>query len=63
LENAELAEAVLSVERLSLRTGEYRDKPTRRTENQQPGPPLPGADEPVPPAIFHIDNVSISSAE
>ena len=58
---AKLAEAVLSVERLSLRTGPYRNLPNRHTPNQKPGPPLTGADDPVPVAIFYIDNIRIVS--
>jgi hypothetical protein len=54
-----LAEAVKSVERISFRTGPYRDKPTRLTPNQVPSPPLVGADEPVREARFWIDNVSL----
>lgn len=63
LQNVDLAEAVLSVERLSLRTGPYRDLPNRNTENQQPGPPLSGSDEPVPLAVFNIDDVVVSAGE
>lgn len=59
--NAALAEAVKSVERLSLRTGAYRDLPNRKTPNEEVHPPLPGADEPVPAASFDIDDVIILS--
>ncbi len=55
---AALAEAVQSVERLSFRTGAFRTRPTRRTESEIPEPDLEGADEPVPTAVFHIDDVS-----
>lgn len=61
LKDAALTEAVLSVERLSFRTGEYRDEPRRLTPNQDPAPPLPGADEPVLVAAFGIDNVILAS--
>ena len=57
LEKAALAEAVLSVERLSFRTGPYRSQPTRETRNQKKHDPLPGADEPVPVAAYNIKNV------
>jgi hypothetical protein len=57
LRKAALAEAALSVERLSFRTGPYRDQPTRQTENQQPHPPLPGADDPARLAVYHIKDV------
>lgn len=59
LEKAALAEAVKSVERLSLRTGPYRDLLNRKTPNEDPHPPLPGADEPVSMASFLVDDVVI----
>lgn len=58
-EKAALAEAVKSVERLSLRTGPYRDLPNRKTPNEDPHPPLAGADEPVATAIFFVDDVMV----
>ena len=61
LDHAILAEAVKSVERLSFRTGPYRNMPNRHTPNEQPGPPLPGADEPVAEAIFKIDGLKVIS--
>jgi hypothetical protein len=61
LEKAALAEAVKSVERLSLRTGPYRNLPTRTTPNEEPEPPLPGADDPVAPAVFYVDDVQVKS--
>lgn len=51
--------AVKEVERLSLRTGEYRELPNRQTPNQDPAPPLPGCDEPMRPSLYLVDNVSI----
>lgn len=57
LKEARLAEAVKSVERISFRTGPYRDIPNRKTPNETPGPPLPGADEPVKMAQFYIDDI------
>jgi hypothetical protein len=59
LQDASLAEAVKSVERLSLRTGPFRDLPNRKTPNEDPEPPLPGADEQVPQTLFYIDDVEI----
>ena len=53
-----LAEAVKSVERISFRTGTYRNIPNRKTPNETPGPPLAGADEPVEESIFLLDNFS-----
>jgi len=38
-ENFELAESVKSVERISFRTGKYRDLPSRTTPNEDPEPP------------------------
>lgn len=52
--------AVESVERLSLRTGEYRDLPNRQTPNQDPAPPLEGCDERIAPSLYVVDNVKIS---
>ncbi|UCH36822.1 MAG: hypothetical protein JSV65_16960 [Armatimonadota bacterium] len=57
LSEAALAEAVRSVERLSFRTGPYRDEPTRQTDNEAPHSPLPGADEPAPLAVYNIGEV------
>jgi len=56
---APLAEAVRSVERISFRTGSYRDLPSRTTPNETPAPPLPGADERVEKAVFYIDDVQL----
>ncbi|MBT30612.1 MAG: hypothetical protein CMO01_13210 [Thalassobius sp.] len=61
LKDAQLAEAVKSVERLSFRTGEYRNLPNRKTPNQQKSEPLPGTDESVDEAIFLLDNVAVST--
>lgn len=57
---ARLAEAVKSVERISFRTGAYRDTPTRTTPNEIPGPPLPGADEKISTAVYYIDDVRLN---
>lgn len=57
LSRAALAEAVKSVERISFRTGAYRDIPNRTTPNETPEPPLPGADEKVKKAIFYVDDL------
>lgn len=59
LENAKLAEDVKSIERISFRTGSYRDLPNRNTPNQDPAPPLKGADDPVMKVQFYIDDVEI----
>ncbi len=59
LANAQFAEAVKSVERLSLCTGPFRNKPDRNTPNQDPEDPVPAADQRSTEASFHIDNVHI----
>lgn len=59
LNKAQLAEAVKSVERLSVRTGEFRNSPTRQTPNETNDPPLKSADDPCSPTVFYIDNVLI----
>ncbi|GAB2778049.1 hypothetical protein GCM10027275_21670 [Rhabdobacter roseus] len=63
LKGAALAEAVKSVERLSVRTGTYRDLPNRRTPNETPEPPLPGADEPVAASVFYVDDVQCKASK
>lgn len=62
LEGMQAAQAVKSVERLSFRTGDYRNKPDRSTPNQERSEPLPGADERVPAAAYNIDDVKISGS-
>jgi hypothetical protein len=61
LKGAKLAEAVKSVERVSFRTGTYRNLPNRNTPNQDPAEPLKGADEPVVDVKFFIDDFSAYS--
>jgi len=61
LSNARLAESVKSVERVSFRTGPYRFLPNRKTPNQEQLPPLVGADEPVKPSAFYIDDFRVTS--
>lgn len=58
IRQAAFAEPVVSVERLSFRTGEYRTTPTRETDRYG-GLDLPDGDDPVTPAIYHIDDVLI----
>lgn len=53
--------AVRSVERLSFRTGAYRNLPDRNTPNQKPAPPLPHCDEPTTASRYLIDDVSIDT--
>jgi len=59
--NAQLAEAVKSVERISFRTGEFRNLPTRQTINETPHSPLPGADDPADEASFAVDDISLTT--
>jgi len=54
----QLAEAVKSVERASFRTGMYRNIPNRKTPNEEPGSPLPDADNPVQESVFLLDDFS-----
>ena len=54
-----LLHAVKAVERLSLRTGEYRDLPNRQTPNQVAAPPLQNCDEKLEPSVYLVDNVRI----
>lgn len=61
LTDAALCEAVKSVERVSFRTGNYRNNPTRKTPNQRVSEPLAGADEPVANAQYWIDNFTAQS--
>uniref|UniRef100_A0AB33JAW1 Six-hairpin glycosidase n=1 Tax=Prevotella sp. GTC17260 TaxID=3236796 RepID=A0AB33JAW1_9BACT len=53
--------AVQAVERLSLRTGLWRNLPDRNTPNQDKCPPLGGCDEPVKAAKYLIKGVKIAS--
>jgi len=59
LDNAQLAEAVKSIERISLRTGPYRVLPNRQTPNETNDPPLAGSDEPTKPTLFIVDDVQV----
>jgi len=61
LKNAALAEAIKSVERISFRTGKYRNLPNRNTPNQEDAPPLVGADEPLPASEYYVDDLKIIS--
>jgi hypothetical protein len=61
LTSVALAEAVKSVERISFRTGAYRDLPNRTTPNQEDAPPLEGADVPVSASEYYVDDLKINS--
>jgi hypothetical protein len=58
LKKAALVESVLSVERLSFRTGEYRTGPSRSTDPEQIHVDLSGADEPERRVTYYIDDVT-----
>ena len=59
---AKFAEFVKSVERISFRTGSYRDTPTLKTStDRQPDQTKPNPDVPEPVAVFHIDDVKINT--
>ncbi|MBL3655780.1 hypothetical protein [Fulvivirga sediminis] len=60
-ENLPAAMAVKSVERISFRTGSYRNTPDRSTPNETNDPPLPGADIRQKESKYLIDDVFISS--
>jgi len=60
LANALIAEAVYSVERVSFRTGAFRDAPTRRDDRFE-GSDLPGADVQSAAATFYIDDVLVAT--
>ncbi|MCB0688270.1 MAG: hypothetical protein KDC53_17150, partial [Saprospiraceae bacterium] len=60
LKDAVFAGKVKSLERISFRTGPYRDLPNRKTDNEAPHAPLPGADKPVNEASYFIDDLWVS---
>ncbi len=60
LAGARMAEAVRSVERISFRTGAYRNEPDRRLDRYDPRlKDLEGADMPVAEAVFHVSVVRL----
>jgi len=58
LTGARFAESVLSLERLSIRTGAYRPNPSRTTDPEKILTDLPNPDDPVREAVFYIDDVT-----
>ena len=52
--------AVKSVERLSLRTGAWRNLPDRNTPNQDKQPPLPQCDERVTPSMYQVKYLQVN---
>jgi hypothetical protein len=59
LAGAEFPDSTAPLERISFRTGEFRTSPTLR-DPKSPGEDFSNADQPVPEAIFCIDEVSVS---
>jgi hypothetical protein len=59
VQQAQFAESVASVERLSFRTGPYRTEPRRETDRYGFLGDLPKADDPVPIVVYYIDDLSI----
>jgi hypothetical protein len=58
---AAFAEYAKSVERISFRTGAYRNEPTLRSPSETaPDRTTPNPDLPVAPAVFHVDDVTIT---
>ena len=51
--------AVKALERISFRTGEYRNLPNRQTPNQDPAPPLAGCDEPIKQSSYLIHHLQV----
>ena len=49
-----------AIERISFRTGSFRENPTLRTP-KTPGEDFPDGDEPEPEAVYHIDDFSVSA--
>ncbi|MDC6365720.1 MULTISPECIES: glycoside hydrolase [Flavobacteriaceae] len=60
-ENIPATMAVKSVERISFRTGAYRNLPDRKTPNETNDPPLQGADGKQKLTRFYVDDVFVSS--
>jgi hypothetical protein len=58
LKNAETLDPVQSLERITFRTGPYRIQPILR-DPKSPGEDVASPDDPVPPAVFYIDDVEV----
>ncbi len=61
LRSADFGESVKTVERISFRTGTFREEPTRRMDPEEILSDLPAADEPVEEAVFRLDDVRFES--
>ncbi|MGH9666793.1 MAG: hypothetical protein ACRD9L_20410, partial [Bryobacteraceae bacterium] len=57
LNEAAFAESVLSLERISFRTGPYRTGPARTIDPEKILADLPGADDPKKLATYYVDDV------
>ncbi|MGH9667583.1 MAG: hypothetical protein ACRD9L_24445, partial [Bryobacteraceae bacterium] len=57
LRDAAFAESVLSLARISFRTGPYRGSPARNVDPEKILTDLPGVDDPARPAIYYLDDV------
>lgn len=60
LRDAEMLDPSEAIERISFRTGEFREQPTLRTP-KTPGEDLPGGDDAEPEAVYYIDDFSASA--
>ena len=61
--NLSTAMAVKTVERISFRTGAFRNLPNRKTPNELNSPPLVGADQKRNQSVYFIDDIFISTEE
>lgn len=59
LRDAAFEESVLSLERISLRTGMYRASPPRTLDPEKVLTDLPGADNEEKPSTFYLDDVTV----
>lgn len=59
LRDGEILEPVEALERISFRTGPFREKPTLR-DQKTPGEDFPNGDEPEPEAVYYIDDLTIT---
>lgn len=59
LRDAEMLEPVDALERISFRTGPFREKPTLR-DQKTPGEDFPNGDEPETEAVYYIDDLTVT---
>jgi hypothetical protein len=59
LKNAELLDPVVSLERITFRTGPYRVEPLLR-DPKSPGKDIALPDDPVAPAVYYLDDFEVS---